>query len=291
MDPSNATARFLAGPGDRKALRIELWEADFLLPTTFNAVIFGSGRVEVQSIEYQVEHRFKFQITAEEVDRLIAAITSADPLSCPPPEAPPGAPDAPSHPPPTRIVLVNATGERWSFTFPDSPPEAAAKCRRLIAEIADPFRRKLEPAWSRGPYVGMHPFPSDPAQDNTADLRTSMASSRRGADSVRMAIWIILGIGLGWTAIRWPKSRSAWLSLSFAQFSLVTALAMARRWRLSNWLSAFGGVVLILYAFLLILMGTCDVGGLGVSLPWGIVLVAFGAWNLVEVVRRESRGV
>jgi hypothetical protein len=160
MDPANPTERFLREPGDPGSIRIELWAADFLRPETFNAVIFGTGSVEVQSIEYQVEHRFRLGIPAAELEGLIAAIAAADPLSCPPQHDRGDQETGKNrHPPPTRVVLVNATGGRREFSFQDDPPEAFDRCRRAIVEVADPFRRGIEPLWSRGPYIGDHPFP------------------------------------------------------------------------------------------------------------------------------------
>ena len=114
-------------------------------------------------------------------------------------------------------------------------------------------------------------------------------SAVSGSDRVRVPLWALLGAGLSWAAFRWPESGSFWICVLFSLFSFLTSLSIGLRWRVGRWLGFLGGIVLILYALALILLGTEDVGGLGVSLPWGSVLLAFGAWNLVGGPHRQSR--
>ena len=50
-------------------------------------------------------------------------------------------------------------------------------------------------------------------------------------------------------------------------------------------------VVLILYALALVVLGTEDVGGLQVSVPSSIGLLAFASYNLRLVLRRHDRAL
>ena len=114
----------------------------------------------------------------------------------------------------------------------------------------------------------------------------SVASGSRVAKTV---LWLALAAGLFWATLRWPDAGSFWITAGSALFSLVAAVAIASGWRAGKWLGIAGGIVLILYALALVLLGTEDVGGLGLSLPWGIALAAFGVWNLFVEPGRESR--
>jgi len=113
------------------------------------------------------------------------------------------------------------------------------------------------------------------------------------AEKVRAALWVLLCAGIVFSAIR---AFQAWASIApgktrlaanqlvvpvaIGVFCLATAVAIARAWKVSRWLGGCGGVILILYAVLLVFLGTEDVGGPLVSVPAGVLLAAFGAWNL-----------
>ena len=103
----------------------------------------------------------------------------------------------------------------------------------------------------------------------------------RGPRIMKGVLWIALAAGLFWAALRWPDAGSFWVCVAFGLFSTVVALSITMGWKAGRWFGVVGGVVLILYAVALVLLGTEDVGGLGVSLPWGSVLLAFGLWNVV----------
>ena len=111
---------------------------------------------------------------------------------------------------------------------------------------------------------------------------------RRVAQAVRVVPWLVLAVGLLWVTLRWPDAGSFWVTAGFAVFSLLAAVSIALGWRIGRWFGVGGGIVLILYAFALVLLGTEDVGGLGVSLPCGFALLAFGIWNVGELVREPE---
>jgi hypothetical protein len=106
---------------------------------------------------------------------------------------------------------------------------------------------------------------------------------------VRGVLWIALAVGLLWTALRWPDAGSFGVCVAFGVFSAVTALSIMVGWRVGRWFGLVGGVALSLYAVALVLLGSEDVGGLAVSLPWGSALLAFGLWNVVGVPHRAGR--
>jgi len=121
-------------------------------------------------------------------------------------------------------------------------------------------------------------------------LRTEVViRAVRGSRKVKSVLWIALAVGLFWAAFRWPGAGSFWVCVAFGLFSTVTALSIAMGWRVGIWLSVMGGIVLSLYAIALVLLGSEDVGGLAVSLPWGSALLAFGLWNVVGLPRGAAR--
>ena len=61
---------------------------------------------------------------------------------------------------------------------------------------------------------------------------------------------------------------------------LAVAISVAQSWRVERWLAGAGGSIVVLYALALVLFGTEDVGGPFVSVPAGLLLAAFGAWNV-----------
>ena len=111
----------------------------------------------------------------------------------------------------------------------------------------------------------------------------------RGSRKVKSVLWIALAGELFWSALRWPDAGSFGVCVTFGVFSTVTALSIMIGWRVGRWFGLVGGVALILYAVALILLGSEDVGGLAVSLPWGSALLAFGLWNVVGVPHRAAR--
>jgi hypothetical protein len=111
----------------------------------------------------------------------------------------------------------------------------------------------------------------------------------RGSRKVKSVLWIALAAELFWAALRWPDAASVGVCVAFGVFSTLAALSIMMSWRVGRWLGVVGGVALILYAVALILLGSEDVGGLAVSLPWGSALLAFGLWNVVGVPHRAAR--
>jgi len=117
------------------------------------------------------------------------------------------------------------------------------------------------------------------------------------AERVRAAVWVFLCLGLvfsglqafhAWETVAGSRSPVAVKQLvvpaGLGALCLAIAVSIARSWRAARWLSAGAGVIVILYALALVLLGTEDVGGLLVSVPAGLVLAAFGAWNVRSAV-------
>src|SRR5712691_6723222 len=97
-------------------------------------------------------------------------------------------------------------------------------------------------------------------------------------------VWIVLGVALLGVAIRefvkGLRPGSQLFELCAAGFCLLTGITVLKLWSLGRWLAGLGGIVAGLYAVVLVVLGTEDVGGLAVSLPSGLALVAFSVWNL-----------
>jgi len=117
------------------------------------------------------------------------------------------------------------------------------------------------------------------------------------AEKMRAAVWVVLCLGLvfsgiqafhAWEAVAGSRSSIAVKQLAvpagLGALCLAIAVSIARCWRAARWLSGGAGVIVILYALALVLLGTEDVGGLLVSLPAGLVLAAFGVWNVRTAV-------
>jgi hypothetical protein len=158
---SNRTAQFLGPAADRTSLVVELYAADFMNPSTFNAVISGSGAIEAQVIEYQIELRYRFQAAPEQLRGMIEEIVASDLLALQTDSTPARTEiHRDSRDEPLTIVLQNAAKERRTVrAAADHPPQAFVRCQLAIAAVSDPLKHKIAPTWSRGPYIGATPFP------------------------------------------------------------------------------------------------------------------------------------
>jgi hypothetical protein len=77
--------------------------------------------------------------------------------------------------------------------------------------------------------------------------------------------------------------QSYWIVVAFGLGAL--AVAASHAWR--RLFGFFGGLVatlLGLYGLALIILGSEDVGGLRVSLPWGLSAIALAAWTIYLVL-------
>ena len=99
----------------------------------------------------------------------------------------------------------------------------------------------------------------------------------RGSRIVKGAVWIALAAGLFWAAFEWREEGTFWVCIAVGLFSTVAALSITMGRRVGRWFGVAGGIVLILYAVGLVLLGTEDVGDLGLSLPCGSVLLSLAA--------------
>jgi hypothetical protein len=115
---------------------------------------------------------------------------------------------------------------------------------------------------------------------------------KRTAAIVLESLWIILGLaslaeGLFGafeferhpTPIFWPVTINGVLSLA-------TAITHALRSRLFRIVGGITGTLLGLYGLVLIFFGTEDVGGLQVSLLFGLSAVALASWTLWLAIKR-----
>jgi hypothetical protein len=77
--------------------------------------------------------------------------------------------------------------------------------------------------------------------------------------------------------------KSYWILVVFAvlAFSVAASHASQRLFRLTGTVT---GLLLGLYGLALILLGTEDVGGLRVSLPWGLSAIALAGWTIFRVI-------
>lgn len=162
MPTANRTSEVLGPKAEWSRVRVELYAADFLDPKSFNVVIWGSGRVEAQVLEYQIEHRYRFDVGPDEVVKLFDALGAADPMSL---GARPQVGEMATHSreAPFAIVVQTSDGARFVVEAPrKDPPPAFQRSREALAAVGDPLRRKVEPAWSRGPIPVFKPFPEWP---------------------------------------------------------------------------------------------------------------------------------
>ncbi len=106
------------------------------------------------------------------------------------------------------------------------------------------------------------------------------------SDKVRAGLWVLLCGPLVFGGIQAFQAGLALnqfaVPVAFAIVCSITAIAILKEWTLARWLGGLGGAVLILYALALVLLGTEDVGGPLVSVPAGLLLGAFGGWNVVS---------
>ena len=110
-------------------------------------------------------------------------------------------------------------------------------------------------------------------------------------DRVGVGLWFVLGAALMVVSAReylvWGASKFVITLSVVAVVSVLTGLSTAKTWKLGRWLGGLAGLVLLLYAFALVFFGSEAVGGLGVSIPAGILLAGFGVWNVVAAAGRE----
>ena len=119
--------------------------------------------------------------------------------------------------------------------------------------------------------------------------------SRSVAAAIFAVVWSLLGLTLvaaGWIGFRnvdqlGESARKSYLVVVvFGVLSLATAVTRLVPGRLFCVVGGATGVLAGLYGAALILLGSEDVGGLGVALPAGLSAIAFSAWALASVWRR-----
>jgi hypothetical protein len=66
-----------------------------------------------------------------------------------------------------------------------------------------------------------------------------------------------------------------------------TSLAVKRKWRAWRWLAGSSGVLLLLYATSVVLLGWEDVGGAAVAIPLSILTGLGGCVGLVLALKAE----
>lgn len=119
--------------------RIELWEPEVHTgnPLAFNAVITEAGVVDVQQVEWQIEHRYHFILEPAVTASLFAAFATLSPSS--PPE------DA------KILMFIGDEGQRRGFA---AEGEVYASVRSAITP------KGIKPTKSRGPTPNFNwPFP------------------------------------------------------------------------------------------------------------------------------------
>ena len=124
----------------------------------------------------------------------------------------------------------------------------------------------------------------------------SRSSVGRVSARVFEALWIMLGVvAIGYSLLElhatsslFPGARkSLFMSLCFGVIASVAAIADAVHKPTFRFVGLFAGGILSLYGLALIVLGSEDVGGLGVSLPFGCAAIALGGWAVVRAVRRQ----
>jgi hypothetical protein len=149
------TAAFLGPEQEWTACRVELWEVDGAgTPGALNAIVSGSGRVDVQAVTWQQEDRYRFEIGAVAVRDALRALVEADVLG-----AGDEVSDAASRSR-LRIVLVNPKGKARAVEVASepAPPAAFRKSQATLRALVSPEARGARPVWSGGP-PGRRPFP------------------------------------------------------------------------------------------------------------------------------------
>jgi hypothetical protein len=67
-----------------------------------------------------------------------------------------------------------------------------------------------------------------------------------------------------------------------------TSLAVKRRWRAWRWLAGSSGVLLLLYATSVVMLGWEDVGGAAVAIPLAVLTGLGGCIGLILALRAET---
>jgi hypothetical protein len=106
-------------------------------------------------------------------------------------------------------------------------------------------------------------------------------------EKVFALLWLALGAACFVAVIRMGADRSSAIVVGFGLLSVLSGVAYARAWRVSKTVTRVAGSILILYSVALILLGTEDVGGPWVSVPFGLAGIVFGIWSLFLPGRQE----
>jgi len=112
-------------------------------------------------------------------------------------------------------------------------------------------------------------------------------SSLSRSDRVLVGLWALLAVLVMVAGVREYEVllrtghpgrplRFLVLPAAIGAFCLVTCFTIVKHLRLGDWLGGLGGALLTLFALLLVVMGTKDVG---VLIP-GVALAGFGVWNV-----------
>jgi hypothetical protein len=102
---------------------------------------------------------------------------------------------------------------------------------------------------------------------------------------VRAGIWFFIAATLMVVAIRgaleWGLRGTVIAALICTLLASAVAWAIINAWPAGRWLSGMSGLVAVVYAGMLMFLGSEDVGGPWVSFPAGLALGLFGVWNLM----------
>ena len=119
--------------------------------------------------------------------------------------------------------------------------------------------------------------------------------SRSVAAAIFAVVWLLLGVTMvtaGWIGFRnvgqlGEGARKSYLVVAVVGvLSLATGVTRLVPGRLFCFIGGATGVVVGLYGVALILLGSEDVGGLGVALPAGLSAIVLSAWALIHVWAR-----
>ena len=73
-------------------------------------------------------------------------------------------------------------------------------------------------------------------------------------------------------------------SLGIALLFGATAVANHRRWRIAQFINGALGLLFVLYAMAVMLIGVEDVGGFGPAVALAALTGAMGAWSFAEAI-------
>src|SRR5262245_49511579 len=125
-------------------------------------------------------------------------------------------------------------------------------------------------------------------------VRSTVRSGPAKTDVLVSLLWLCLSAFLlvieGRAYLHGGLSRSAVVSLSAVAGFVLTAVGILTGRSFGRWLGCAFGSLLCLYACALVLMGSEDAGGLGVTVPAGILLAVFGGWNVMRAIRSSAAG-